>query len=161
MVLEEAAAGFLYSLKKHKRSLASQAAKQGWSVGYPLLRGPQRGGLSGARSRAHWRASVPGMWHRAGTRPRQYFVEQAPTGGCARSWRASKTRTDVARSVHIRSVGFSELLYYLLFARLHSQHVHGHEQYYASPTGNPILQAARARFELCPKAILRRTSGTG
>src|SRR5215212_1315222 len=39
MVLEEAAAGFLYSLKKHKRSLASQAALR-WSVGYPLLRGP-------------------------------------------------------------------------------------------------------------------------
>jgi hypothetical protein len=67
---------------------------------------------------------VAGMWHRAGTRPRQYFVEQAPTGGCARSGRASKTRTDAARPVHIRSVGFLELLYHLLFAR-HPQHVHG------------------------------------
>ena len=111
MVLEGAAAGFLYSLEKHKRSLRSKA-------GQLLTRflGSLRGGLSGARSRARRRASVPGMWHRAGTRPRQYFVEQAPTGGCARSWRASKTRTDVARSVHIRSVGFSELLYHLLFA---------------------------------------------
>ena len=68
---------------------------------------------------------MPGMWHRAGTRPRQYFVEQAPTGGCARSWRASKTKTDAARPVHIRSVGFPELLYHLLFARRHPQHVHG------------------------------------
>jgi hypothetical protein len=68
---------------------------------------------------------VPGMWHRAGTRARQYFVEQASTGGCARSGRASKTRTDAARPVHIRSVGFLELLYHLLFARRHPQHVHG------------------------------------
>src|SRR5215211_250922 len=139
MVLEEAAAGFLYSLKKQRSAACeAQPAQQGWSVSRFL--GGLRGGLSGARSRARRRASVPGMWHRAGTRPRQYFVEQAPTGGCARSGRASKTRTDVARSVHIRSVGFSELLYHLLFAWLHSQHVHGHEQYYASPTGNSILQ---------------------
>src|SRR5215211_6342833 len=124
MVLEEAAAGFLYSLKKHKRSLRSKAGQ----LVTRFRGGPQRG-FSGARSRAHWGASVAGLWHRAGTRPRQYFVEQAPTGGCARSWRASKTKTDVARSVHIRSVGFSELLYHLLFARLHPQHVHGHEQY--------------------------------
>jgi hypothetical protein len=133
MVLEEAAAGFLYSLKKHKRSLRSKAGQ----LVTRFLGGLR--GASGARSRARRRASVPGLWHRAGTRPRQHFVEQAPTGGCARSWRASKTRTDAARPVHIRSVGFPELLYHLLFAR-HPQHVHGHEQYYASPTGNPILQ---------------------
>src|SRR5829696_2692496 len=113
MVLEEAAAGFLYSLKKQrsaaceaqpaKRSLRS-AACEARLVSQPLLRGPQRGPLR------------PEMWHRAGTRERQYFVEQAPTGGCA--------RTDAARPVHIRSVGFLELLYHLLFAR-HPQHVHG------------------------------------
>src|SRR5215207_3969483 len=43
MVLEEAAAGFLYSLKKHKQEAQAQPAKQGRLVGYPLLRGPQRG----------------------------------------------------------------------------------------------------------------------
>src|SRR5215203_1070270 len=124
MVLEEAAAGFLYSLKKQRSAACeAQPAQQGWSVSRFL--GGLRGGLSGARSRARRRASVAGMWHRAGTRPRQYFVEPAPTGGCARSGRASKTRTDVARPVHIRSVGFLELLYHLLFARRHPQHVHG------------------------------------
>src|SRR5215212_8742664 len=46
MVLEEAAAGFLYSLKKQRSAACeAQPAKQGWSVGYPLLRGPQRGPL--------------------------------------------------------------------------------------------------------------------
>src|SRR5215218_7148110 len=39
MVLEEAAAGFLYSLKKQRSAACeAQPAKQGWSsVGYPLL----------------------------------------------------------------------------------------------------------------------------
>src|SRR5215212_11882333 len=48
MVLEEAGAGFLYSLKKHKRSLASQAALRRLVSWLPLLRGPQRASLEPA-----------------------------------------------------------------------------------------------------------------
>ena len=57
MVLEEPAAGFLYSLKKHKRSLRSKAGQL-----VTRFLGGLRGGLSGARSRARRRASVPGLW---------------------------------------------------------------------------------------------------
>src|SRR5215212_4007456 len=61
MVLEEAAAGFLYSLRSReaqpaKRSLRSKAGHQLVTRFLGVL----RGGLSGARSRARRRASVPG-----------------------------------------------------------------------------------------------------
>src|SRR5215207_7085740 len=145
MVLEEAAAGFLYSLKKHKQEAQAQPAEQGRLVGYPLLRGPQRGLWSPqpcpsegicARAVASCRHTGTAIFRRTG--PYRRLREELE--GLENEDRRSPSCS------YIRSVGFPELLYHLLFARLHPQHVHGHEQYYASPTGHPILQEQGLRY---------------
>jgi hypothetical protein len=140
MVLEEAAAGFLYSLKKQRSAACeAQPAKQGWSsVGYPLLRGPQRGPLWSpqpcpsegicARDVASCRHTATAIFRRTGPYRRLREEREGFENEDRRSPSCSYTLGRLPRTA-------------LSFAlRATPATRTWHEQYYASPTGNPILQ---------------------